>query len=368
MKIPGLISDYFTPVIDNMLKNVRKTENISNENFEKLMAEAGNEVFDILEEKCAEFFVNKYTLNDFKKQQGISQRNSNTIVKIHEDFFHYFFAYLHTAHIVYNNLLNKLQAAKIEASELHLKDTFNLAIYGNLCRQAEQIGILLTHGYTDEALRLWRTFYEHAVVAAFLMEHDSNEIAERFRDATIKENKRTVESYSKRHKDLKFPPLDADLINKVTKEFEEAKLTYDKDFFENNYNWAKPYLKTKPSFNALEEAVDFGRYRPFYIWASSKTHPSYKGIMDFRDGKESIVLKHITIQETDRQSMVDPAQLTLGVFHDINSYFLLLYSGHEYEINLLLFRKLYDRFGETITAEKVNPKKKSETRNKNIAE
>jgi hypothetical protein len=359
MKIQGLISEYFTTTIDFALKKVRLDENISDEDFDKLLSEAGNQVFEILEEKIAEFFVNKYTVQEFQKQQEISKRNSEKIVELHEDLFHYFFAYVHTAHIVYSNFLKQLQTAKTEASDLELKDIINISMYGNLCRMADQIGLQMIHGYSDGALRLWRTFYEHCVVSVFLMKHNSNELAERFRDVTFKENKRSVESYSKRHADLKFPALDPDLINKVAKEFEEAKLTYDKDFFDNDYSWAKPFLKTKPNFNALEEDADFGRYRPFYIWASSKAHPSYKGIMDFRDSKESIVFKYITIQEVDRKSMVDPAQLTLGAFDHVNSFFLHLYSGHEYEINMLMFRKLYDRFSETITEEKVNKQNKN---------
>jgi len=80
--------------------------------------------------------------------------------------------------------------------------------------------------------------------------------------------------------------------------------------------------------------------------------------MDFRDSKESIVLKYITIQETDRRSMVDPGQLTLGAFHQVNSFFLHLYSGYEYEMNLLMFSKLYDRFSDSIKEEKVNKNSK----------
>ena len=76
--------------------------------------------------------------------------------------------------------------------------------------------------------------------------------------------------------------------------------------------------------------------------------------MDFRDSTDNTVLEYITLQEGDLRSMVDPAQLTLGVFHDVNNHFLHLYSGHEYTINQLLFRKIYDRFGETITREKVD--------------
>lgn len=357
MKIQGLISDDFTPIIDSVLANLREKENISDEDFDKLMNEAGGEVFEILEEKVTDVFANKYTRKEFEKQHKISKKNCDTIVELHKDLFHYFFAYVHTAHIVYSNFLNKIQLEKKQASDLELKDIINVAMYGNLCRMADQIGIQMINGYPDGALRLWRAFYEHCVVAVFLMKHNSNDLAERFRDATIKENKRSVESYTKRYMDLKFPPLEGDLISRVAKEFEEAKLTYDKGFFDNDYSWAKPFLQTKANFNALEEEAEFGRYRPFYIWTSSKAHPSYKGIMDFRDSKESIVLKYITIQESDRRSMVDPAQLTLGAFDHVNSFFLHLYSGHEYEINMRMFRKLYDRFGETITEEKVNANK-----------
>ncbi|MDF2188296.1 DUF5677 domain-containing protein [Paraflavitalea sp. CAU 1676] len=354
MEFQGLISDDIIPLLDKVLEKVRTESKVSHEEMDKLMREGGDQFFDILEDKCAEFFVNKYTIEEFRQQYGIVERNSKKIVELHEELFHHFFSYIHTSNLVYSRFIDKLQKSRIEPSKLEFKDSLNLTFYGNLCRMADQIGLELVHGYPDAALRLWRIFYEHCVVAVFLMKQNSNELAERFRDVTYKENKRSVESYIKRHEILKFPAISEELVNDVMREYEEAKGNYQKDFFDNDYSWAKPFLNGKGNFLAIEEAAEMGRYRPFYIWASTKVHPTYKGVMDFRDDNNSIVLNFVTVQDTRRRSLVDPAQLTLATFHEVNSHFLHLYSGHEYTVNLMMFRKIHERFQGTITDEKVN--------------
>lgn len=356
MKFQGLISDDITPLIDSSLEQIRKQEALSVAEMKKLMEKASEKIFTILEDKCADFFVDRFTLKHFHKHFCIGVRNNKRIVDKHEDMFTFFFAYVHTGHIVYNRFLDKMSAANFKPAEIELKDRIHLCLYGNICRQADQIGTALTHGHMDAALRLWRSFYEHCVVAVFLMRNNSNELCERFRDATHKQNMKSAESYIKRHETLKFPKLEEDIVAEIERQFQEKKHQYDKDFFDSEYSWAKAYVQQKPSFIALEEAAEMDRYRPFYIWASSKIHPTFKGIADFRDSAGNIVLSHITTPETDRKALVDPAQLTLAAFHHVNNLFLHLYAGYEYDINQLIFQKIYDRFGETLSAEKVKEK------------
>jgi uncharacterized protein DUF5677 len=356
MEITGLISGDLTRAIDKVLYHFKNREEITDEEFNTLMDQAGQRVFEILEGKWASYVVEKYTVDQFREVNEIAGRNSEKIVKLHEDFFHYFFAYIHTTHIVYANFLKGLKQANTKVEELEPKDLTNLMIYGNLCRMSDQIGVQLMHGYPDAALRLWRTFYEHGVVAVFMIKNDSNDLAIRFREAFWKEKKRTLDSYSKRHSDLNMPPLKKDLIERVTKAFESVKSKYEKNFFENDYTWVGKCINGKANLPAIEEAAGMSRYRPFYLWASRVVHPTYEGISDYRDSSGEKVLSYITQQAIDRRSMVDPAQLTLAIFHEVNDHFLRHYSGHEYTANQLLFRKLFERFGEAISQEKVNRK------------
>lgn len=353
--IRGLVSKEFTSLIDQALVSFESRKDLDQEKLRKMLSSKKdlNEIFKALEDEVTDFFLKKFTAENFRNENIISKKNSQTITDLHEDLFQYFFAYIHTCHTVYNNFLNKIESSGVKASDLETKDLINLVMYGNLCRMADQIGVELINGYPDAALILWRTFYEYCVVATFLILRDSNRLASRFRAFSKRQNKRKVESYTKRQEDMKFPPLHVDIIKSANRNYKKVEKTYGKDFFENDYSWAKPYLKTKANFLAMEEAAGFGRFRTYYIWASGKAHPTYDGITDFRDSTNATVLKYITIQESDRRSQVDPSQLTLSALHQVNDYFLFQYSGHEYVVNMKMFRKIYDKFGEALSEENV---------------
>jgi hypothetical protein len=350
MQILGLISDQATAVLDQMLAEVRRQTKMTTEEFDQFLDKKGQELFALLEGHLAEELVAKYTSEKFHHRHEFGLATQEKIIKHHEDLFHYFFAYIHTACMVYANFLAKID----KSNELESKAATHLLFYGNLCRIADQIGLMLSNGYPDGALRLWRIFYEHAVVAIFLLQKNSAEADTRFRKATFRDRKRSVESIGKHHVELKFPPLSQEFVEWVEREYAEVKDQYGKDFFDNEFAWAKPYVQGKANLRAIEDLIGFSRYRPFYIWACTKSHPNFKEISDFRDSEGKIILSWLTRRRIDRRPMVDPAQLTIAVFHQVNDYFLHLYAGHEYDVNLQLFRKLYDRFGDSLSEEKMD--------------
>lgn len=348
-KIKSLVFEDVSGMIDELFEGARKEAKLSKKKFNELLeTEKGQALFKTFDETITDFFLQRFTQKNFEQQLNTLKQNSSKIIKHNANLFQYLFAYIQTTHIVYGKLLDFLEQTT-KAEDLELRDIVNITLYGNLCRLADQIGILLTNGYPDGALMLWRSFYEYAVVAVFLMKHNSNDLAQRFKDASFRDNKRKAESYSKRHTDLKFPPLDVQLIKDVDEEHQNIKTKYGKDFFDNDYTWAQGFVAGKPNFLGLESEADFGRFRPFYIWASGKCHPTYKELTSFRDSKDAFVLRWVTSQEADRTSMVDPSQLTLSVFHQVNSHFLHLYSEHyEYDTNMMMFSKIYDRFSKAL--------------------
>lgn len=348
-KIKALVFEDISGMIEDLFEEARKEVGMSKKKFsEFLETENGQSLFRTFDDTTTDFFLARFTQKNFKSQLSILRQNATQITKQNNDLFRYFFAYVQTTHIVYGKLLDHLEQTT-KGEDLEIRDVVNITLYGNLCRLADQIGILLTNGYPDGALMLWRSFYEYAVVAMFLMLHHSNDLATRFKDASFRDVKRKVESYTKRHTDLKFPPLHEKYIKDVDNEHQNIKSKYAKDFFDNDYSWAQGFLTGKPNFLNLESEADFGRFRPFYIWASGKCHPTYNELTSFKDSKENFVLRYVTTQEADKTSMVDPSQLTLGVFHQVNSHFLHLYSeDYEYDTNMMMFSKIYDRFSETI--------------------
>lgn len=354
LTIQGLIAPEFTPIIDGQLASFQHREDIDQKKLREWFAsrEKVNHFYGILEDQITNLYLNGITIEDFRLRHSVAKENSQRIVDLHEDMFQFYFAYVHTSQNIYLNFLRHMITVGPKASELETKDLINLVLYGNICRMADQIGVQMMHGFPDSAVILWRTFYEYCVVAVFLLVKDSNELATRFRDYSQKETVRRTESFMKRHEDLKFPPLSDEYIAEARKHYEKLEQGYGQEFFKNEYAWAGPFLKTKPSFMAIEEAAFFSRLRPFYIWASSKIHPTYLGITDFRNSNNATVLDNIINVETARLHFVNPAELTIHAFQDVNAHFLNRYSGHEYIINMTLLKKISDKLGETFMDEK----------------
>lgn len=103
----------------------------------------------------------------------------------------------------------------------------------------------------------------------------------------------------------------------------------------------------KATFRDIEDSVNLQRFRSFYIWASEYFHPNLSSLTSFEmDGK--IVVDKITQQQIDKEAFIDPMQLTLAVFHEVNAEFMKLYIvQNEYDINLLLFRRVFESLLET---------------------
>jgi hypothetical protein len=110
-------------------------------------------------------------------------------------------------------------------------------------------------------------------------------------------------------------------------------------------------LAEKPTFRAIEAHVDLSKFRPFYIWASSFTHPNFERLMDFWSGNQ-MVMDRIIAKEHELQAFVDPMQLTIACFQEINTEMLAIFSPkNQYEANITILDKLYEKLivqlGET---------------------
>jgi hypothetical protein len=293
-------------------------------------------------------FVNLLPREYLSKWRQKSVKNSEKIMDTHESLFLYFFGYLDLAYTVITNL-NK---TVINNHEIEEKDKMIICLYSNLFRMCDEIGSLLIHGFTTGALQLWRSYYEHAVITIFLIKCDSNELIQKFKDASEKKYSDQIESYNKHRADLKFPELDEVVIKGAEAKQKTMQDAYDKDFFKQDYGWAKDFLTEKPNFRAIENSVDMARYRPYYIWASSYCHPNLRSVTAYRNADNQIVLEEIVRQKIDKQSFVDPMQLTLAIFEEVNNHIFNRYSpAYEYTTNMMMFRKIYKKLTDQFAPE-----------------
>ncbi|SFE63930.1 hypothetical protein SAMN05518672_108201 [Chitinophaga sp. CF118] len=343
-KVKNLIINHFDELLDNTFESARKTKSLSVEEFASFLeTDKGQETFNVLDNVVSDVFIKSLTEKSYRKIRKQQRKIEDHVVDVNLDLFRYYQAFADTTQRIYIAILESLrnETGKVD---LEKRDYINLLFYGTLCRTAEEVGLLLRNGYSNAALITWRSFHEHAVIATFLMEKDAPELYQRFIDADVNERRKQLESYVKRHVDLNFPPLDETLIKETKEEFECIKNQYEKEFFNNGYNWAVGYLNEKANFNAIEAAIDFGRFRPYYILASSRVHPSYRGIVDLP--ADGMVNLRALIEPSDQlEDLVDPAQLILAEFLEVNDRFLHIYSAdHEYETNTMILQKIYDKF------------------------
>jgi Family of unknown function (DUF5677) len=145
-------------------------------------------------------------------------------------------------------------------------------------RIASETLVLMNNGYADGAHARWRSLHEVAVVAAFI-EKFGNKAARLFLDHETWEVRRSARAQMR-----VWPNLvnDREFMKQVT--FAERRLKaltirHGKGF-DDEYGWAAPFVKGRPTLRELEAAVDLSIIRPHYQVASYNVHAGPKGIAE----------------------------------------------------------------------------------------
>ena len=339
-----LLIDKLGDLTNEALETSRISMNLSEDQFRNFLDEENNKVFGIVDETITDFILDKIDKDYISNWLKTFSENQKTILNEFPEFFHNFFLYIHAS----NNIFAKIEKDTV-GQKVELKEVILFCMLGNLCRMADEIGVLLTIGATKAALTLWRVFYEYSVVGVFLMRHDSDELYQRYADHGHKNVEKQKNSYVKHYEKLKFKNLPDEKLQEIELRSNELKEKYGIDFF-NEYAWAKVAFDTnkkKVGFFDIELDAEMNKYRPYYIWASGVVHPTYNSMTDyFKDGK--LIIGNITQPNLDFESYTDPAQLTLITFNLFLDYFLYRYSADdEYSTNTMLLKKIIERLKET---------------------
>lgn len=345
MKFKNLLLDPHENLLEELLESCRQQMNLSSEDFKDFLRKDGQKLYNTFDEGLIQLYIEQINKNLVEKVLKANAHNQKEIISENEELFIYFLAYIDAVYRIYNSIIHK-----VEISTVEVKDITIISLYGILCRNADQIAIMLNNGYTDGALKLWRSFYEYAVITVFLCKHNSNDLAERFTNSSLKTSKKKAESYQKRHESLKFPEIDSNILTSLTEGEKEIDSKYEKEFLKDDYSWAKGFVNDKKiNFRTLEEYVEMDRFRMFYIWASEYSHANASSFNHFRDSSNKIVLERFIIQDIEKNQFKDPMQLTLSVFDHVNISFLELYCDEsEHNITIQMLRKIYQKLQDKI--------------------
>ena len=333
MEIPGLL---FGKIDEDW---AAFSNGLQSASLEKFISVSKDEKIRLFEKNVLDDSLKKL-LENYSKLIEIHAKNQQVVSGGMELSFAHFFAYLYSAGTVFENI--REHKKKNQTTDTH---KLLVPLYGKLVRIAEQIGVLLTNGYPDGAWRIWRSFYEETAILLFLIkERGKVDLEGKYIDHFNRTKKRKADSMQKNHQELKFPPIDADLLLNLDEKIKEFETKYGKEFLDEEFGWAKSVfnMSRKITFRDIEDHVRISRYRPFYIWASEHSHATFGSMIQFLDGNK-INLSSIVRQATDKTSLIDPMQFTISLFHEANLEFLKVYSGNnEYEINMLMFRRIFE--------------------------
>ncbi|MVM34390.1 hypothetical protein GO755_30440 [Spirosoma sp. HMF4905] len=339
LSLVGLLVENAGEQFDKAIQSARETSDLSEDEFEKKLESKFNEIAEAYEDIIAEAYQKIYTIK-YDKFIDVHVENQRQISELNREPFKGFFSYLNTVY-----LLNKKLQDKVKEAQLTETESIVIALYAHLMRMGDQIGVMLLNGYNDGALILWRSFYEHAATLTLLISLNDNNLTAKFINHSIRSQKKKAESFSKHVEELKFPPLEQRIIDTITTQQQQLKELHGKEFIDNDYGWADDLFpgKQKATLRGIEDLLGWGRYRVFYIWASQYAHSGFLPLTDYVENN-TIILPRITQQSTDLKGIIDPIQLTLAIFHEVNNHILYFASvKHEYILNTLVFRKIYDK-------------------------
>jgi hypothetical protein len=326
LQFENLVIPDLGDLIETSLETVRVKLNLSREEFTNLLRKEGDSIFKILDDTLTDTVLSKVTENylDEQNEKYISIRNK--MLADYREMFHPYFLFVHSAYNVWSVIRKEVNGKHLDVADYTL-----IGFLFTLCDMADEIGQALAGGSVRAALTLWRSFYEHAVTGIFLLEKDSAELFKRFADFSHRDVKKQSESYENHHQTLKFPALTDEMAKAITDQTENLKKQHGNDFLDD-YAWAKTALGEKTAnFHKIETTAGMSRYRPFYIWASNYIHPNFRTATNMK-------------QTIDKESLIDPMQLTMFTFKLFLDRFLFRFSiNHQYGTNILVFWKIIER-------------------------
>jgi hypothetical protein len=347
-EIKGLYIQDFGKALGTALNDLIQNSELTKEQIAKKLAPKFPKIIKSYEETTASIYLqhHKFRIKEFLNGHFNKQRH---IAFKHNKSFTYFILYINGCAILYEKACQQIQRKRIDST---LRT--NLILYGLLVRRADQIvGELLT-GNIDAAMILWRSLYENVIILLTLAAENDNALADKFYQHSHRGAHKKMLSYNKHSKELRFRPLPDSSEKSAQAVTDQLNEKYGKAFLDNEYGWADELFegKKRANFRELEERAGMSMYRPYYLLCCEQTHANFNSLARYMAGSK-VILPRLIEQSYDLQSYVDPMQFTLNILHEVNDYMLFEFSAPpEYEVNLLLQRKIIEKMVGTFSQKK----------------
>jgi hypothetical protein len=343
----GIKNIFFKDVeklFDSTIQSISEKLNIDPELIWGKLEDKHSEIIDGFDKIIINAYSenHKFSLEDF---MSTHQKNQDTIVSTNSEPFKQFIIFINCCHIIYQKSYDS-----IETKEVSTNLKLCISIYGLIVRKSEQIVSLLIDGYIDAAMIIWRSLYENGIAIITLLNENSDELAKKFINHSVKNSKNKIESYKKNHEELKFPTVPEKIEKELENEEKRVEDLYGKKFIKNEFGWANDLIEgnQRATLRSLEQRLNLNRYRPYYLMCSEHIHVGFNALNGyFEDDK--VILPRILKQETELKSFIDPMQFTVAFLYNISDYFLNEVSAkNEYNINIKFLKKISNDFINTI--------------------
>ncbi|MDB4919365.1 DUF5677 domain-containing protein [Mucilaginibacter sp.] len=187
LKYTNLVIPNLDTLIDELLETARVAQGLTFEQMEKALADG--KIFEMIEDTLPDFIINQHNHKYLDNWLGIFGRNQKKIIEEHSAMFLNYNLFVHSAH----NLFDRLKEL-MNKKTVGIADLVRMTMLGTLCRMADEVGVLLSHGSTRTALAVYRSVYEHAVVGVFLMKQSNAVLYKKFADYGHKDTRKKADS------------------------------------------------------------------------------------------------------------------------------------------------------------------------------
>lgn len=220
--------------------------------------------------------ISEHILRRERKERRITARGERRFVKRHRKRWRESLLISHAflrGSLELGSLVN--EAERPRASLEHdAKFEAMIRNHARACRVASEVLFLAESGYASAALARWRTMHEIAVVCRFLKENDS-EWSRRYLLYDAIDSYKSAKSHDQhadRFQCIRPTPEELAAVQAARGALEGR---YGKEFTKE-YGWAHGAVKGKPTFDAIQRAVNLEHWHPRYKLASQEAHAEAK--------------------------------------------------------------------------------------------
>jgi len=201
---------------------------------------------------------------------------------------------------------HKNKLIKTTGSANNFKREALIKIHARALQISNEILVLMKSGYADGANARWRSLYELAAIAFFLLDNNTD-VSKRYLEHEVVRRFKEAKDYRAYYRKLGYPPIERKEFNRIKKERERLCNKYN-DRFQDNYGWIPSSILSDRNHRALAKYIRLDKLHPFYNLSCDSVHGGSKGF--YRLGLMDTYQHKVLLVGPSNYGLADPTQNT----------------------------------------------------------